>query len=432
MIKKFTFVLLTLVVAGSVAHAIDIKRIDTNEGPEIWLVEDHSNPVVSLHFAFQGGEGNDPAGKEGLANFLSGTMDEGAGSYDSEAFSKILTDKSISLSFDAKRNNFHGKLVTLKKYQDEAAEMMKLSLTEPRFDLEAVNRIRQQILLSVEANTRKTDRVANSLLREALYGDHPFARESDGTIDTVKSITPEDLRAFQEQIVTKDKLIIGLSGDVTEEEALSLYNQIFGTLPNHAALPLAETVNIETIAETISESRPVPQTTLILGHKGLNRNDPDYFAGYLVTHIMGGGAFGSRLYSEIREKRGLTYGVYSYMASELNYEILLAQMSTANETVDQAIEILRSEWQRMAAEGPTEEELEKAKRYVIGSYPLNFSTTASVARLLVDLQIYELGIDYPTKRTAFFESVTLEQAKATAARLFRPDELTIVVVGGER
>ncbi len=432
MIKSFVLTLVTLFAVSTTVQAIDIKRITANDGQEIWLVEDHSNPVVSLHFAFQGGEGNDPEGKEGLANFLAGTMDEGAGSYEAEAFHKKLTDHSISLSFSAKRNGFEGKLVTLKKYQSIAADLMRLSLTEPRFDQEAVDRIRQQILLSVESNGRKTDSVANSLLKKVLYGDHPFARESEGTLETVKSITPADLKAFQEKLVTKDKLIIGLSGAVTEEEALDLYEQVFGTVPTHTAVPLVAAVDIQTTAETLTESRPVPQTTLVLGQRGLNRNDPDYFAGYLVTHIMGGGSFGSRLYSEIREKRGLTYGVYSYMVSELNYELLLAQMSTANETVDEAIEILRAEWKRMAEEGPTVEELEKAKRYIIGSYALNFSTTGSVARLLVGLQVNELGIDYPTRRTQLFESVTIEQAKKAAARLFLPDELTIVAVGGER
>ena len=432
MIRLLTFTFVAFAAAIASVQAIDIKPIKTKDGSEIWLVEDPTNPVVSLHFSFSGGQGNDPEGKEGLANFLAGTMDEGAGTYDSEAFRKRLTDKSIELSFSAQKNSFKGSLVTLKKYQDEAADLMKLALTKPRFDDEAVERIRQQVLLSVEGNLRKPGEVANSLLRTALYGDHPFSRESEGTLDTVKSFTPDDLRAFHAKLITKDKLTIGLSGDITEEGALALYDQIFSDLPNHEALPIADQVEIETQAETISETRPVPQTMLLLGHRGINRNDPDYFAAYLVTHIMGGGAFGSRLYSEIREKRGLTYGVYAYSRSELNYEVLLAQMSTANETVDQAIDILRAEWKRMAEEGPTAEELEKAKRYVIGAYPLNFSTTASIARLLVDLQVYELGIDYPERRTQFFEKVSLEQAKAVAARLFRPEELTIVAVGGKR
>ncbi|MCB1487213.1 MAG: insulinase family protein, partial [Bauldia sp.] len=208
------------------ANAVTIERVVSPKGIVAWLVEEDAIPLIAMSFAFQGGSTQDPDGKPGVANLMSGLLDEGAGPLDSEAFQKALDDDSIDLSFDAGRDTFSGSLRTLTENQDQAAHLLKLALTEPRFDEEPVERIRAQILAGLRADETDPGTLASRSLMASLFPGHPYGRPSDGTIETVSSITRDDLKDYFNKIIAKDNLAIAVVGAIDAESLATLLDEI--------------------------------------------------------------------------------------------------------------------------------------------------------------------------------------------------------------
>jgi len=354
---------------------------------------------------------------------------EGAGPLDSQAFQGELDNLSISLKFDAGLDSFSGSLETLTENRDRAFELLRLALTEPRFDQEPVERIRSQILASLSRQSEDPDYIASRILRRLMYGEHPYARPTNGTEASIARITADDLRSFVQQRFGRDRLFVGVVGDITPDDLAKALDDTFGTLPEKAApfsIPAVEAANG---GETVVIAKPIPQSVVALAQDGIRRDDPDYYAAYVVNYILGGGGFASRLVEEVREKRGLAYSVYSYLAPFDHGSMIYAGTATQNARVGESLDLIRQEWRRMAEEGPTSEELDDAKRYLTGSFPLRFSSSDNIAGMLVGMQTEDLGIDYLEKRNDYVEAVTLDDAKRVAKRLYRPDALTVVVVG---
>ena len=421
--------LLALLVLALPARAVEVQRVVSPGGIEAWLVEDHGNPILSMEFSFKGGASLDPAGKEGTANMLAATLDEGAGPYDSKAFRAKLENLSIKISFSAGLDRFSGSFQTLTRNAEEAYELLRLSLSDPRFDEEPVERIRSQILVGLAREETDPDAIAGRTLWKLWFPDHPYGRPSDGTTESLAAVTRADLEAYRTRELTLDRLKIGVVGDITPEALGPVLDRLFGSLPAEGdPLEVAET-RPQNLGETLVIEQEVPQSVVSLGHEGVKRDDPDYYTAYVVNYILGGGGFASRLFEEVREKRGLAYSVYSYLYPFDNAALVLGGTATANERVAESLSLIRAEWAKMAQEGPSAEELENAKTYLTGSFPLRFSNSPRIAGMLVGMQQEDLGIDYLDKRNALIEAVTLEDAKRVAARLFQPDNLTVVVVG---
>ncbi|WP_340116949.1 pitrilysin family protein [Pelagibius sp. 7325] len=420
---------LTALLTAFQARAVEVQRVVSPGGIEAWLVEDHTNPIIALELAFRGGGALDPEDKAGLAYMVSSTIDEGAGPLDSQAFQGELDNLSISLKFDAGLDSFSGSLETLTENRDRAFELLRLALTEPRFDAEPVERIRSQIVASLSRQSEDPDYIASRVLRRLMYGEHPYARPANGTEASIARITADDLRSFVQQRFGRDRLFVGVVGDITPDELAKALDDTFGMLPEKAApfsIPAVEAANG---GETVVIAKPIPQSVVALGQDGIRRDDPDYYAAYVVNYILGGGGFASRLVEEVREKRGLAYSVYSYLAPFDHGSMIYAGTATQNARVGESLDLIRQEWRRMAEDGPTAEELDDAKRYLTGSFPLRFSSSANIAGMLVGMQMEDLGIDYLEKRNDYVEAVTLDDAKRVAKRLYRPDALTVVVVG---
>ncbi len=429
MLRSALFALLLLAVAAGPARAIEVQRVVSPGGIEAWLVEDHTNPIISLDMAFRGGAALDPAGKEGLANMVSGLIDEGAGELESQAFQGKLQDRSIRLRFSAGLDNFSGELQTLTENRDLAFELLRLALTEPRFDEEPVARIRSQILAVLAREAEDPDTIAQRTLRKVLFPEHAYGRPVRGTMDSVARLTVADLRRFVAERFARDTLVLGVVGDITAEALSRLLDETFLGLPAHAtAGGLADATPAER-GEVVVVERDVPQSVVVFGHEGIMRSDPDYYAAYAVNHILGSGGFTSRLYAEVREKRGLAYSVYSYL-NPLDHAALVAGgVATQNGRVSRSLELIRAQWRRMAEEGPSETELREAKTYLTGSFPLRFTSSGRIAGMLVGMQLESLGIDYLDRRNALIEAVSLEDARRVARRLYDADKLTVVVVG---
>ena len=420
---------LTVALAAAQARAVEVQRVVSPGGIEAWLVEDHTNPIIALELGFQGGAALDPLGKEGLAYMVSTLIDEGAGPLDSQSFQGELDNLSISLRFEAGLDSFSGSLETLTENKDRAFELLRLALTEPRFDAEPVERLRSQIIARLSRESEDPQAIAGRTLRRLMFGEHPYARPTNGTEASIAGLTVADLRGFVQQRFGRDQLFVGVVGDITPAELGKALDETFGTLPEKAApftVPEAKVVNPGAV---VVIDKPIPQSVVALGHGGIQRDDPDYYTAYVVNYILGGGGFSSRLVEEVREKRGLAYSVYAYLAPLDHGSMLVGGTATQNARVGESLDLIRQEWARMAEDGPSAEELADAKRYLTGSFPLRFSSSDNIAGMLVGMQMEDLGIDYLEKRNGYIEAVTLDAAKRVAQRVYQPEELTVVVVG---
>lgn len=411
------------------AKATQIERVVSPGGIEAWLVEDHLNPIISLHLAFRGGSALDPEGKEGLANMVSTLLDEGAGDLDSKAFQQTLEDKSITLRFSAARDSFGARVQVLTEYRDLAFDLLRQAMTEPRFDAEPVSRLRAQLLANLRHESEDADAIAGKTLMKTLYPDHPYGRPTGGTLESVAAIQVADMRAFVKERLARDTLSIGVVGDITAKELAPLLDKTFGTLPAKAAPWKVAEVAPKVSGRTIVIEKPLKQSNILFADRGLMRKDPDFYTAYVMNHILGGGGFTSRLYTEVREKRGLAYSVYTYLHPMDRSAIYAGGAGTANARVAETLKVVRDEWAKLAKDGVTEAELTASKQYLTGSFPLRFTATERIAAMLVGMQTEGLGIDYLDKRNSYIEAVTLDDIRRVARKLLHPDDLTIVVVG---
>jgi zinc protease len=412
------------------ARAAEVQKVVSDKGITAWLVEDHSNPILSVKLAFRGGAALDPEDKPGLANLVSATIDEGAGEMSSQEFQQALSRKAIKLSFDAGTDAFYGSLKTLSEHRARAFDLLELALTEPRFDAEPVQRIKSQIQASLARRSQDPRSVANRTLDKLMFPDHPYGRPTAGTQASLQRITQADLHEFVETRFARDRLMVGVVGDITPEELKPLLDKAFADLPETTGdVPQVPDVEVKGAGETVVVEKNVPQSWVVLGHGGIARDDEDYYAASIVNYILGGGSFASRLFNEVREERGLAYSVYSYLRPLDHAAIMGGGLGTGNAGVGKALEVVRKEWRRMAEQGPTQEELDDAKTYMTGSFPLRLSSTSNIASILVAMQQENLGMDYMDERKQLIESVTLEQARRVAGDLLHPDRLAVVVVG---
>jgi zinc protease len=421
--------LLVLVLLPFQAHALDIQSVTSPGGVTAWLIEDHSNPLISLSFGFKGGASEDPAGKEGLATFVSGLLDEGAGDIVSKDFQKQLADHGIDYGFDASLDAFTGGLRFLSADKDLSFGLLGLSLTKPRFDPEPVSRMRGQFISMATDAARDPESIAGQAMNTLLFPNHPYNRRADGTEQSLQAITVDDLKGFVAREFARDRLYVAVVGDVTPDQLKPLLDKAFGALPATSAPIAVPEAKVDDKGGVAVIERDIPQSIILFGAPGIKREDPDFFAAYLVNYTLGGGEFSSRLMNEVRVKRGLAYGIDTDLVTLDHAGAIMGDAQTVNDKAGQVVDLTRQEWAKMLAFGPTQAELDAAKTYLLGSYAQNFTTTRSAARTLLGIQMAHLGIDYVTKRETEIKAVTLDRAKAVARRLFDPTRMVILAVG---
>ncbi|WP_442969908.1 M16 family metallopeptidase [Roseibium sp. Sym1] len=410
------------------AQAVEIQEVTSPGGIKAWLVEDHTVPLVALNFSFEGGSAQDPAGKEGLTRLLAATLDEGAGDLDSETFQARLEDLAVSISFSTGKDRFYGSLRTLTPTLQEASDLLALAVNQPRFDDTPVERMKAQLVTRARRNESDPDAIAGRSLANAMFGEHPYARPTLGTVGSLEQLTPADLENHQERLLARDGLTIGVVGAIDAETLAAILDKVFANLPERADLvPVAELA--PSFGNTVSDDLAVPQTTILLGLPGLKRNDPDYQAAYVMNHILGGGTFTSWMYQEVREKRGLSYSTGTSLSPYAHTGLLIASAATKADRAGETVEVMLNQLQRMAEDGPREEELRAAKQYLTGSYALRFDSSGKIARQLVALQNADLGIDYFDRRNSEIEAITLADIQRVAKRLLAEKNPTIVTVG---
>ncbi len=410
------------------AQAMNIQTIKSPGGIEAWLVEEHSVPLMALRFAFVGGNSQDPTGKDGVANFITAMMDEGAGDVPSAEFQERMEDIAMRMSFDDSKDGLYGSFETLSANRDKAIALLKLAIQKPRFDADAVDRIRQQLLANIAYADKDPDKVAGREWYALAFAGHPYGRPSNGTVETVSKITRDDLVAFHKRTFAKSNLKVVAVGDIDAATFGKMLDDVFGGLPDEAdLLPVPMTEPIGGQQKVIEMN--VPQSVAVFGLAAMARKDPDFMAAFVVNHILGGGGFSSKLMEEVREKRGLAYSVYSYLQPYEHTSILSGSVATKNEAMAESLSIIRAEMKKMADNGPTAEDLQAAKDYLTGSYALRFDTNAKIASQLLGLQMEGFGTDYVDTRNKLVEAVSMEDAKRVAKRFLDPDKLIVTVVG---
>lgn len=410
------------------AAAMNIQQITSPGGIQAWLVEEHSVPLISMRYAFDGGSSQDPEGKPGVANFITAMMDEGAGDLTSEEYQERVEDISMRMSYDDTKDSLYGSFETLSANRDKAVELLKLSVQKPRFDDDAVQRIRQQLVANIIYSDKDPTKVAMREWYAQAFAGHPYARPSSGTAETVSKINRDDLIAYHKRIFARDNLKIVAVGDITPAEFGKLIDDVFGNLPAKAELmPVAKTEPTGGSQRVIEMG--VPQSVAIFGLGAMPRKDPDFMAAFIINHILGGGGFSAKLMEEVREKRGLAYSVYSYVQPDKNTSILVGSVATKNASMSESLDIIRNEMKKMAENGPTEADLDAAKSYLTGSYALRFDTNSKIASQLLGLMQEGFGPDYVENRNKMIDAVTLADAKRVAARLLKSNDLIVTVVG---
>jgi zinc protease len=423
------FCALAFAFVGLPAQAMTIEKIVSPAGIEAWLVRESATPLVAMAYSFHGGSAQDPDDKAGAANLASSLLDEGAGDLDSKAYHERLENHAIEIGFRVGRDYFTGSLRTLNEHRDEAFDLLKLALTAPHFNTDAVERVRMQILAEVRRDTTSPNALASKTWWAAAFPGHPYGRETKGTLESVPKITADDMRDYVRRVFARNELKIAIVGDIDAAAAGKLIDKAFGSLLAKNDLRPVPDVDMQGLGRRIVTKVAVPQAVVTFGGPGLARNDPQFMAAYVVNHIFGGGTFTSRLYNEVREKRGLAYGVSDNLIWFKHAAVSVGGTATRADRTGDAIAIIQAEAKRMADDGPTAEELAKAKSYIKGSYALTLDTSSKIAAQLVQIQVDNLGIDYIQRRSAMIDAVTVENAKQAAKRLYGKGML--VSIAGE-
>jgi zinc protease len=416
-------------ISSPPAHAMKIQQVKSPLGIEAWLVEEHGVPLMAMRFSFEGGNAQDPSGKEGVANFLTAMMDEGAGDLKALQFQERMEEIAMRMGFDDSRDAFYGSFETLTQNREAAIELLRLAINKPRFDADSVERIRKQLLAGLAFAAKDPDKVATNEWYELAFPGHPYGRPSNGTPESIAEITREDLEAYRKRVFSKNTLKVVAVGDIDAQTLRTVLDSVFGELPATAQLVDVPMTAPKLGGEQKVIEMDVPQSVAAFGLGAVARKDPDLIPAFILNHILGGGGFSSRLMEQVREKRGLAYSVYSYLQPFHHTSIFAGGVATKNEEIAQSLDVIRAELKRMAAEGPTPTELDNAKKYLIGSYPLRFDANAKIASQLLGILQDDLGIDYVDKRNGLIEAVTIDDTKRVARRLFKTEDLIVTIVG---
>jgi zinc protease len=411
------------------ANAMQIQKVTSKKGIEAWLVEDHSRPILSLQFAFNGGATQDPVDKPGVATFVAGMLDEGAGNLDSEAFQNRLEDLAAKMTVSASYDHISGSFQTLTENREESLKLLQMALNSPHFSPADADRIREQLIATLRVEEKDPDKIASNEWFKLAFGSHPYGQPTNGTLESVAAITSDDLRAYAKRIFARDNLKIAVVGDIDAAALSTVLDSVFGDLPAKSERKPFQDVIWQSASKQRIVQMPNPQSVVQFGFQGIKRKDPDFIPAYILNYVVGGGGFASKLMQEVREKRGLAYSVYTYLYPLEHAGIFAGGVATENKGVGQSLDIIKSELERAAQDGLTEEELRRAKDYLIGSFALRFDTSAKIAAQLLAIQLDDLGIDYIDKRNAEIEAISVADIKRAAKRLLDHKSLIVTVVG---
>lgn len=406
-----------------------VDRIVSDAGMEAWLVEDHSLPLVTVKFAFAGGMINDPPEKPGLAKLASVLLDEGAGDMKSQEFQAQLSDNAIYLAFSPGRDAFMGALRTTSEHKKLAFDLLTQALTAPRFDADAIGRMKDALAADIKTNVGDPAWLSARTFNGIVFAGHFYAQPGGGTLASLARITRRDLVDFVKTQFAQNLLSVVIVGDMTKDEARDMLTRVFGRLPAEGVKPQGQTALLADAGKTVLLPLNTPQTYIAIAQPGIARTDKDWYTAQVMTYILGGGGFDSRLMHEVREKRGLTYGIYSSLLTQDYANALQTTLSVGNAKTQEALDVIRAQFSRMIKEKVSRQELADAKSYLIGALPLELTTTGDIADVLMSLRLSGLTPDELFVRAERIKAVSAADVQAMAKRLLDPASMTTVLVG---
>ncbi len=407
---------------------VQIQEVTSPRGIKAWLVEDHSIPFMALELSFRGGVSLDPADKRGAIYLMTGLLEEGSAELEAVEYARELEALAASVDYDSSDDTISISARFLTENRDQVVALLRDTIMKPRFDPDALERVRGQVLSGLAGDLKDPNEIAGAAFAKMAYGDHPYGGPEKGTIETVSALTRDDMFDAHSRIFARDRLFISAVGDITPGELGKLLDDLLADLPE-TSVPLPGPAEVTIVGGVTVVDFETPQSVAFFAQHGIDRHDEDFFAAYVLNQILGGGSFESRLMHEVREKRGLTYGVYSYLVPKDLASVYMGSVASSNDRIAEAIDVIRAEWTRVATEGVTAQEVEDAKTYLTGAYPLRFDGNGRIARILIHMQMDDLGLDYIVTRNDKVNAVTLEDVNRVAAELLDPEGLHFVVVG---
>ena len=412
--------------------ALSVEELVSGKGIKAWLVEEHSVPLIAVKFAFAGGASQDPIGKEGLAAMVADLLTEGAGDLTEEAFKAKVSSLGLRLSLSASRDAIYGGLETLSSRFAPSADLLRLALTAPRFDEDAIERVRSQRLTDLAIAANEPNRIAVERWYLEAFPGNPYGRSADGTPDSVTRIVRDDLTGQYAKLLARGVLKVVIVGDIDKTAAAAALDTIFGDLPDTAQVTLLPKVDPRPAPAPVVVEKDQPSATAVFGLASLASDHPDFPALEVLNHIIGSGDFDASLTEEIRVKRGLAYSVQTGLLHDSISSILLGAFSTKNDTMASALGVLKEVLAATARDGPSTGQFDNAKRYLTGSYLLDFDTNAKVASSLLSMWIDGERPDYLKRRNQKINAVTLDDVKRVAREVLKTDRLIVTVVGKPR
>jgi zinc protease len=406
---------------------VKIAEVVTPLGLKAWLVEDRSTPVVSLVFSFDGGGARDSEAHKGLTSLTASLLTDGAGALDAQAFKQRQEEAAVSLRFAAALDTVGGAMRLLSARRDEAFDLLRLAVTAPRFDADRFEHRRRQSIAALNQAEQRPSAVAQRTLMATLFAGHPYAVTASGVRETLRALNVDQAKARAQSLLVRGGLVVAAVGDIDAAELARQLDRAFGALPAGSTLPPLPDWSPPTTARTVSIERPVPQSSMLIALPGLLRGDPDWHAALVMAHVLGGGQQ-SRLFDEVREKRGLAYGISAGLREQQKAGLLVVSTGSANEHVARSLGIIRAELARMR-DGATDQELADARTYLSGSLALSLDSSSAIANLVHQMQVDRLPRDYLDQRAALIGGVTADDVRRVARRLLRDEAMTTVVVG---
>lgn len=404
-----------------------IAEVTTPLGLKAWLVEDRDTPVVSLSFSFDGGSARDAEADKGLTNITARLLTDGAGPLDAQAFKRRQEEMAVSLGFGAALDRVGGSLRTLSAKRDEAFDLVRLAVTAPRFDADRFEQRRRQSIAVLNQAEQRPSAVAQRTLMATVFAGHPYAITASGLRESLRGLAIEQVKARAQSLLTRQGLVVAAVGDIDAAELARQLDRTFGDLPAGAALSSLPDWSPPAKARTVTIERPVPQSSMLIALPGLLREDRDWHSALVMAHVLGGGQQ-SRLFNEVREKRGLAYSISAGLREQQKAGLLVVSTGSANERVMDSLKIIRTELARMR-DGATDQELADARTYLSGSLALSLDSSSAIANLVHGMQVDRLPPDYLDRRAAVIGAVTAEGVSRVARRLLREETMTTVVVG---
>ncbi len=418
-------ILLLVMISFPVSASVIVHEVKTDIGINAYLVENKTNPIISVRINFATGNVNDGINKQGLSDLYAMLLSTGAGENDSEEFQEKLYGNSISLGFSAYTEDFKISLKTLKENYKTAFMLLRDSLEAPHLENKDIENFKKQIITSIKIKQEQPKNEIFSLFKKEIFGNHPLGFGDEDVLRDIGSITKKDLKNYKKRFA-KDNIIIGVSGDITPQELKQIIEETFAFLPAVAMQEKPVVPEFIKNSETVVVKRDSRQSAVMFGVPWVMREDKDFFTSYLLNYIFGGAGLNSVLMQDLREKQGLTYGISSFVSE---YDKISVLMGYGVSSPDKALPLIDRVKNVVANLMINQKQLDDAKSYLIGAFPLTFASAMATAELLVVIQKYNLGLDYINKRNEYINAVTLENINELAKKYLSVNNINFIMIG---